>query len=227
MLKALIFDVDGTLAETEELHRRAFNESFSAAGLGWHWGVDVYRRLLQTTGGKERMARFAAESGPLLTPARIAQLHAEKTARYGALVAEGSLALRPGIGGLIAQAQARGLDLAIASTTSLPNIHALSWALFGQPAEALFKVIVAGDSVAAKKPAPDAYLAVLSQLGIFAHQAVAFEDSPAGLAAAGAAGLACCVAPGLYTQDGDYSAADLLVSQFSDIEDLSSLPVRR
>jgi len=103
LLRALIFDVDGTLAETEELHRRAFNDTFAAQGLGWHWTPEDYGRLLRTTGGKERIACFVAERGG--DPARIdiAALHGAKTARYAALMAAGGLRLRPGIAGLMAE----------------------------------------------------------------------------------------------------------------------------
>ena len=94
-LRALIFDVDGTLAETEELHRQAYNETFAAAGLGWHWSQDAYRELLTTTGGKERITRYLTEIGA--TGLDVPALHADKTARYAALMAKGGLTLRPGI----------------------------------------------------------------------------------------------------------------------------------
>src|ERR1700712_809679 len=116
-LEALIFDVDGTLAETEEIHRAAFNAAFAAAGLGWHWDVPLYARLLEVTGGKERIRHYAETAG-LPGPADIAALHAYKTARYVDLVRGGSVSLRPGIARLLADAEAAGLRLAIATTTS-------------------------------------------------------------------------------------------------------------
>ncbi|MDP4034446.1 MAG: HAD-IA family hydrolase [Pseudorhodobacter sp.] len=223
MLEALIFDVDGTLAETEELHRRAFNTAFAQAGLGWHWAQADYRGLLTTTGGKERITRFAAEQG--LDPARlpVADLHRAKTAAYVALMAQGEIALRPGIADLMDQARAAGVRLAIATTTTPANVEALCRAVFGKPASQVFDVIAAGDEVAAKKPAPDVYLLALHRLGVAADRAVALEDSRNGLRAARAAGLACVVSPGVYSVGEDFSAATRVLSCFSDLGGLAGL----
>ena len=224
-MKALIFDVDGTLAETEELHRRAFNEASAAAGLPWSWDRERYRMLLATTGGKERIARFMIDEG--LDPARadIAALHADKTTRYVGLMEQGAVEARPGVPALVGEARAAGLRLAVATTTSLPNVEALSLALFGEPANRVFDVVAAGDEVAAKKPAPDVYRLALSRLGLVPVDAVAFEDSLNGLRAAQAAGLACVAAPGVYSAHEDLSAADLLVPDLSQVTlaDLSAL----
>lgn len=167
-LEALIFDVDGTLAETEELHRRAFNETFAEAGLGWHWDRALYRELLKTTGGKERMRAFIRGHAPQMVPddADIPRLHAAKTARYAELVASGALTFGPGIAELIADARARGLKVAVATTTNLPNVEALTRATWGQPAEAVFDAVAAGDMVKAKKPAPDVFLLAAEMLGL-------------------------------------------------------------
>lgn len=213
-LRALIFDVDGTLAETEDLHRRAFNDAFAAAGLGWHWSEAEYARLLSTTGGKERLRRYRAETGASSGP-EVAALHADKTRRYAALVAEGGLALRPGIAALMAQARAAGLRLAVATTTSRPNVEALALAGFGRPADAVFDVLACGDEVARKKPAPDVYRLALARLGLGPHQALAFEDSAMGVAAARGAGLGVVAAPSLYTRGSDLSAASRVVADFS------------
>ncbi|MFN3646995.1 MAG: HAD family hydrolase [Gemmobacter sp.] len=217
-VQALIFDVDGTLAETEELHRRAFNEAFAAAGLGWNWSRGDYRRLLTTTGGKERIARHVAEIGA--DPARfdIPALHRTKTDRYTALVQAGAIALRPGIAALIDRAQARGLRLAIATTTSRPNVDALIAATLGQPAARVFEVLACGDDVPRKKPAPDVYLLALERLGLPASAALAFEDSRNGLRAALAAGLRCIVSPSCYTDGEDFSGAASVVDEFDRLD---------
>ena len=205
---ALIFDVDGTLAETEEAHRAAFNAAFAARGMGWHWTPDDYRGLLATTGGKERIAAHAARLGAVLTPGEIAALHADKTAHYTTLIAAGALPLRPGVAALVAAARAAGLRLAVATTTSRPNIEALTLAAWGLPAAEVFDVIAAGDEVARKKPAPDVYLLALERLGLPASDALAFEDSRNGLLAARAAGLRVLVTPSLYTDHEDHAGAD-------------------
>lgn len=223
MIRALIFDVDGTLAETEELHRRAFNDSFRAAGLGWHWTRADYTRLLTTTGGKERITRYLNELG--LDPAGfpVAALHAAKTERYGALIAAGELTLRPGIAALLVEARRVGLRLACATTTSAPNVEALCRACFGKPAAEVFEVIAAGDVVAAKKPAPDIYLHALEGLGLGPGRAVAFEDSANGLRAASAAGLACIVSPGVYTLQDEFPGALAVLDCFSELGGIAGL----
>ncbi|WP_420135691.1 HAD-IA family hydrolase [Rhodopseudomonas sp.] len=215
--KALIFDVDGTLAETEELHRQAFNETFAAEGLPWHWDKAAYRRLLDVAGGKERIAHFLASEpeGAYRAAGRIAELHAAKTQRYTALAAVGA-PLRPGVARLIREAQRAGARLAIATTTSLPNVEALLGAAFGGDALALFDVVGAGDVVPAKKPAPDIYNYVLEQLALPADACVAFEDSTNGLKAARGAGLATIVTPGIYTEGDDFNGALALLSDLGE-----------
>lgn len=211
MIRALIWDVDGTLSETEETHRQAFNDSFAAAGLDWLWDQPTYRRLLRVTGGKERMARFADDQGQTLDPQVISDIHARKTRIYGKMIRSGSAALRPGVAALIQAARAQGIRNAIATTTSRPNVDALILATLREPADQVFEVIAAGDEVAAKKPAPDVYLLALHRLGLAPSDCIAMEDSPPGLASAQAAGLRVLVTPSTYTRAEDYTAADWLL----------------
>ena len=217
MLQALIFDVDGTLAETEELHRRAFNEAFAACGLAWNWDQALYGKLLEVTGGKERIAHYIAayRGRPVLDQAAIAALHADKTARYTRLVDCGDIELRPGIRALLQDARAAGLKLAIATTTSRPNVDALLRATLGtQP----FDVIAAGDEVGAKKPSPDVYLLALARLGLDAAACIALEDTLNGLRSAQAAGLACVVTTSVYGGDGPFPGATRVVPSLSGID---------
>ena len=212
MLTALIFDVDGTLAETEELHRAAFNIAFGKAGLDWHWDRALYGALLRIAGGKERIAHYLAIHRPDIADeaeALIAGLHREKTALYEELVAGGALALRPGVAALLHAASAQGITLAIATTTSLPNVTALLRATLG--AEHPFAVIAAGDRVAAKKPAPDIYLDALRQLSCDAKNCLAIEDSGIGVRAARAAEITVVATPSAYFQDDDFSGAAKVV----------------
>ena len=207
-LAALIFDVDGTLAETEELHRQAYNETFAAAGLGWHWSRDDYHWLHRATGGKERMRHYRDSRGDSApSVAEIAAIYARKTLRYGDLVAGGGLTLRPGVRELVAAARAAGLRLGVATTTGNPNVDALCLACWGQPAAEIFDAVVAGDDVPNKKPAPDAYLRVLELLGVPAEAAIAFEDSRNGLVSALGAGLRVVVTPSIYTGGEDFTGA--------------------
>lgn len=208
-LGALIFDVDGTLAETEEAHRACFNRSFAEFGLSWKWGRDLYKRLLDVSGGKERIRHFIEAEGaaPNLDAAAIARLHARKTRHYAEFVQQGRLGLRPGVARLLGDARSRGVRLAVATTTSLPNVEALLAATLGREALGWFEVIAAGDAVAAKKPAPDIYRLALDRLRLSPGEGIAFEDSWNGLAAASAAGLRTVVTASLYTRDHDFTGA--------------------
>ncbi len=213
-LKALIFDVDGTLAETEEAHRAAFNAVFERHGLGWHWSMQDYRELLKTTGGKERMRAHQAglpAGERRLSDDEIAAMHKEKTAIYGEILARGELELRPGVDALIKAARDAGLRVAVATTTNTPNVEALTQCCWGKPAEEIFDVIAAGDQVKAKKPAPDVFLLALERLGLEAGACVGFEDSLNGVHSAKGAGLRVVVTPSIYTDDQDFSAAELVV----------------
>ena len=197
-IQALIFDVDGTLAETEEVHRAAFNRVFAEERLGWSWDVDLYRELLKTTGGKERMRAYAARIGAGIDDAQIQRMHLAKNAHYGALTRGGKATLRPGVEILIRRGHAAGLKLAICTTTSRANIEALIEATLGADGLALFDVVVGAEDAPVKKPAPDAYVLALERLGLPASACLAFEDSANGLAAAQAAGIATVVTPGIY-----------------------------
>lgn len=220
---ALVFDVDGTLADTEELHRQAFNEAFFACGINWRWGPALYADLLQITGGKERIASFlsqqrvsAAERGRLLR--LIPQIHATKTRLYQELVALGHLRPRDGVRRLMMEARSAGLKLAIASTTSPENVESLLTSSFGSDAPSWFAAIVTGDVVAKKKPAPDIYNLALQQLGVAPHQAIAFEDSAIGVRSAKAAGLFTVATPSLWTIGQDFSRADVVLTSLADPE---------
>ncbi|MDU8928153.1 HAD-IA family hydrolase [Alisedimentitalea sp. MJ-SS2] len=213
-LEALIFDVDGTLAETEEAHRTAFNETFVAWELDWHWSQDDYRRLLKTTGGKERVKAFQKElpkAARRLSDNEVARYHAEKTEAYTGILARGELELRPGVAELIEAAKQAGLRVAVATTTNLPNVEALCQCCWGKPADAVFEVIAAGDQVQNKKPAPDVFQLALDRLGIAPDVGLAFEDSRNGVVSARATGLKVLVTPSAYTDMDDFSAANWVV----------------
>ena len=212
MLRALIFDVDGTLAETEDLHRQAFNRAFAALDLPWRWDPALYADLLTVMGGKERLSHYIDTRHPgeaASFHARAPEIHARKTIAYGDLMAETGLPLRPGIARLIAEARAGGLRLAIATTTSRPNVDRLLAANF-PASDTPFAVIAAGDEADRKKPAPDVFLLALDRLGVLASEAVAFEDSAPGIASARAAGLPVLATRSRYTDshrlDGAFSA---------------------
>ncbi len=220
MLKALIFDVDGTLAETEEIHRNSFNAAFNAAGLDWYWDRACYAKLLSTAGGKERIARFTCEQGLPQIAQKIARLHAAKNQFYAETIAQGGLVLRPGVARVIADARHSGLKLGIATTTSRSNLMALLHSCFGPESDKIFDAIVCGEDVQHKKPDPEVYTKCLEKLGLEPTAALAFEDSGVGLRAALAAGIKTVVTPSSYMSNDDFTAAEQVLT---DLESLRTI----
>jgi HAD superfamily hydrolase (TIGR01509 family) len=216
-LRALIWDVDGTVAETErDGHRVAFNQAFQAHGLPWHWSVEEYGALLAVTGGRERMLYYMAGQGPDWpgVPAGTAQrealarqLHKTKNERYAALVAEGDIAARPGVRRLMDEARRAGVALAVATTTSRSNVEALFASFFGASWDQGFAAVVCAEDAPLKKPNPQVYQRALQRLGLQPAQAFAIEDSPNGLRAAQQAGVACGVTRSAYFKDAVYPGA--------------------
>ena len=228
MGRAIIFDVDGTLSETEETHRRAFNRAFADAGLDWHWDQALYAELLAVTGGKERIRHFveAGRGAGLETDdldAFIRKLHAMKTAAYTQMVTGGDVELRPGVRDLIDDAARHGFRLAIATTTTPANVEALLSVTLG--GSGMFEVICAGDSVPRKKPAPDVYEQALEKLELPAHACVAIEDSRNGLLAAVGARIPTVVTPGIYTATQRFDEAAMVIADLTafDFEKIYSL----
>lgn len=220
-LQALIFDVDGTLADTErDGHRIAFNQAFAEQGFDWHWSETLYGELLAIAGGKERIQYYLKQHHPDFQPPSewsefLATLHKLKTKYYRELLTAAAIPLRPGVKRLIKEAKEQGLRLAIATTSALPNATALLEQTLNPD---WFEVIAAGDIVPAKKPAPDIYNYVLDKMGLTANECLVFEDSHHGLQAAFGAGLKTIVTVNDYTKNQDFSAACLVVNHLGELD---------
>lgn len=211
-VRAMIFDVDGTLADTEgEGHLPAFNQAFADFGLDWVWDRATYKELLAVTGGKERMRHFAAslpvERQVPDLETLIPQLHDRKNAHYQKWVLEGRLPWRPGVRRLMDEAAAAGRILAVATTTTRENVDALLESAFGPDYESHFAILGCADTAPVKKPAPDVYQAVLDVLNLAPSECLAFEDSENGVRAARSAGIPVLVTPNDFTNDHDFSGA--------------------
>jgi HAD superfamily hydrolase (TIGR01509 family) len=223
-MKALIFDCDGVLVDTErDGHRVAFNEAFARKGIAARWSVEEYGELLQVAGGKERMRHYFDSRGwPRQSGERdsfIQELHKLKTELYMRIIEEGRLPLRPGVKRLVDEAIADGLLLAICSTSNERAVRTVARVMLGEERVAHFHAILAGDVVSRKKPDPEIYLLARETLEVDPRQCLVVEDSRNGLLAAKAAGMWCIVTKSCYTQDEDFSEADAVYPDLGDPPD--------
>jgi HAD superfamily hydrolase (TIGR01509 family) len=218
VLEALLFDVDGTLADTEDFHRQAFNQAFADAGLDLSWDQSLYRTLLAVTGGKERIRYFLSTHLPevVMSDEDIAGLHARKTDFYTAMLAEGRVVLRPGVERLMQEALEAGLRLGIATTTTPANVTALLEHSFASDTSDWFEVIAAGGVVPQKKPAPDIYYYAMQRMAIEPARCLAFEDSVNGLRSSTIAGLITLVTVNPYTSDQDFTGAAVVLDSLGE-----------
>lgn len=217
----MLFDVDGTFAETEEIHRQSFNQSFQQAGLNWFWSRQLYSNLLAITGGRERIRYFIDHYSPTyIKPDNlsefIAALHANKTKIYQQQLQSGSVPLRPGVNRLIQEARAAGIRLGIATTTTPKNVMVLLERSLAPDSPEWFDVIAAGNVVSKKKPAPDIYLYALQHLNENPQSCLAIEDSENGLNSALHAGIKTIVAVSQYSQGQEFSQAVLMVDHLGE-----------
>lgn len=224
-MKALIFDCDGVLADTERYgHLPAFNQTFQKFGLPVQWSEEEYGVKLKIAGGKERMAslltpEFVRQAGlPVDAEAQkkmITDWHKYKTEAYKQMVREGRLPARPGVRRVVQEARDAGWSLAVASTSAEESVRGVLEYVVGKDLCASF-LVLAGDVVPKKKPAPDIYLLALEKLGISAEKSLIVEDSRNGLLAAVAAGVRCLVTLSSYTWDEEMDEALLVVSDLGE-----------
>ncbi len=204
MIKAVLWDVDGTMAETEsEGHRVAFNKAFELNDVPWRWDVPSYGELLKVTGGFERLMHDMRTRSdvPVQVNEREAlarRIHHRKNEIYADLIRSPGIPLRPGVREMFDECRTRGVTMGIVTTTSRVNVQALLSKHLGPDWAQWFGVMVCGENVAMKKPAPDAYEEALQRLSLDPLQCVAIEDSPGGVASAQAAGVPVVVTRSVY-----------------------------
>ncbi len=229
-LTTLLFDIDGTLAETEENHRKSFNLAFQQAGLNWSWSRSLYCNLLSIAGGKERIRYFVDQYSPDFVKPKnltgfIADLHANKTKIYYQLLKQGCVPLRPGVRRIIQEARQTGIRLGIVTTTTPKNVSILLQRSLTPDSPSWFDVIAAGSVVPRKKPAPDIYLYALQQLNENPQSCLAIEDSENGLHSAVQAGLKTIITVSEYSQGQNFSEAVLTVDHLGE-PDLPSTAIK-
>ncbi|MFZ5690043.1 MAG: HAD-IA family hydrolase [Pseudomonadota bacterium] len=222
-LEALVFDLDGTFVDTDELHRRAFNQAFLEFNLGFEWKPELYETLLTVSGGADRIRHYI--DGCSLSQEQKAALHAvvpavhrEKTRIYGELLSDNAVRLRSGVRRLMAEASQAGLQIGVVATSASANMQPLIMSVLGREGASDIRAFVSADRVANKKPAPDIYLLATSMLGVAPDVCVAFEDSTNGVRAAKGAGLFTIATPSRWTRTQDFSAADVCLSELGDPE---------
>ena len=228
-LKALIFDVDGTLADTEkDGHRVAYNRAFKQLAINWYWSEAVYGELLAVTGGKERMKYFVANYAPDIPPGTpldelIVNIYQTKTKIFNDMLLSGSIQLRSGVARLFKEAREAGLRLAIATTTAPSNVEYLLTSNLGKHALNWFEVIAAGDIVEHKKPSPEIYQLVLDEMKLRADECLAYEYSENGCLSATAAGLRVIITVSSYTADEQFSGAEMVLDQLGEPDDKTTV----
>ena len=217
-LKAVIFDMDGNLADTEELHRQAFNLAFEEGGCPLRWSRDEYKRLLAISGGKERILHcLRARGGDLARlNAETAALHGRKSQLYAEKLEKEAIGLRPGIRRLLLECHREGILLAIATSSSRKNVETLLSGAFADGGLALFASIMTSDAVEEKKPSPAVYQAALAELEARPQDCIAVEDTKNGNAAALAAGVKTIITCHALTMDDDFSGAALVLDQLGE-----------
>jgi HAD superfamily hydrolase (TIGR01509 family) len=219
-IKAIFFDQDGVIIDTErDGHRVSFNETFKEFGFSFAWGVEEYHELLQISGGKERMKHYLQTRGfgkpvpPEGADDLIARMHKRKTALFIEMVESGRLPLRPGIHRFMREAMGAGLQLGVCTTSSEKAAHAIAYTILK---DISFEVVLAGDVVEKKKPAPDIYNLALQKTGLKPDQVFVVEDSRNGVLAGKAAGLRVLATTNVYTEKEDLSPAEIIVSCLGD-----------
>jgi len=206
-LKAILLGSIGTVAETSDIQRRAYNQALAEAGIEWQWDPENYRELLNEPGGKRRLARLSSAAGDVLSDGQIDAIHDRKTDIACAEVA-GGVDLRPGVATLVQEAFDAGMSVAFVTSTYRPNIDAIATGAGGALPLERFAAVLTTEDCERGKPAPDVYIAALDRLGVDAAEAIAIEDSAASVSAAKAAGIYTVATPGLFTAGQDFSAAD-------------------
>lgn len=221
-MSVILFGSISTLADTSELQRRAFNEAFAAHGLDWEWSRDDYVAMLDSNGGAQRIADYAARQGEDDVDATA--VHTTKSEIFRELLGTQGVSARPGVADTIERAKEQGHQIGLVTTTSPENVAALLDALKGQIDAGAFDIVVDKTAVEEPKPSPSSYLYALSELGVDAADAVAIEDNVGGVAAAVEAGITCVAFPNENTAAGDFSKAAETVKSV-DFDHLTKLAV--
>ena len=209
-MTALLIGSISTVADTSERQRSAFNDAFREHGLDWEWDRDTYRSLLDTAGGRDRIAAWASEKGQDVDADAV---HATKSDLFQTSLRNGQTELRAGVKSIVEAARTAGDPVAFVTTTSRANIDALFAGLKGQLSADDFDLVLCADDVESPKPDGSVYRLAIERLDVDTSDAVAVEDNVDGVAAAVSAGLRCVAFPNENTKDHDFSGAENVVER--------------
>lgn len=215
-LKAIFFGAIGSVAETSDIQRRAYNRALAEAGVDWYWDRQSYQQLLLQSGGKDRLSKLADAGGNRLSTEQITSIHARKTELACAQIARG-IELRPGVVELIEQARDNGIEVALVTSTYRVNIDAIAAGAGGKLPLERFAAVLTIDDCEVRKPSPDVYFSALKRLGLEASEVVAIEDSQPSVAAAVAANIRTIATPGEYTATQGFETADRVSSSLGGV----------
>lgn len=226
-LRAILFDVDGTLADTEALgHRPAYNRAFRDLGFEFRWGPKLYRKLLKQPGGRERIKHYFQQYEPAFGEHEsevradidgwVSRVHELKSVYFKKFMRRGRVPLRAGIARLMREAHGSGVKFAIVTNASLRTLEPVLKYTIGPELAAEVAVIASGEEVRNKKPSPDLYQLAMQRLGIPPEDCIALEDSEMGLEAAAAAGVCAVVTVNSDTEAQDFTEAALVVSSLGE-----------
>ena len=219
-LTTVIFDMDGTLADTEEVHRLAFNLAFDDFNLNWHWSRQEYAELLVISGGRERMRQYALDQTDFKMPPDlddyVAGIHKLKTNHYARMLVEGHVTLRPGVRRLLDECRNAGLKMAIATSSQLSNVTTLLDNNLPSNWPSWFEIIASCDIVEAKKPSPAVYQHVMKKMKVSADECLALEDTRNGFLSGQAAGIQTVITTHYFTRNNDFEGAPLVIDSLGE-----------
>ena len=216
-LKGVIFDVDGTIADTEEIHRRAFNQAFSDFNLDWHWSKPKYHELLYISGGKERIKLCLERDETIKKDGEfIKELHKCKSENYRTMLLNSDIKLRPGIQRILNEAKVNKILLGIATNSSTANFTILMQKILGVDPKDFFSTIVTSDIIVDKKPSSEVYIRALSNLELSPDDCIAIEDTTNGNTSALNAGLPTVITTHAYTIDNDFTGSSLVINNLGE-----------
>ena len=210
--KALLFGSIGSIVETSELQRKSFNQAFIQSDLNWYWTKKEYEKLLNKSGGEDRISEYAKQKKITVYAKKLRGL---KTKIFNNYLNKKELKLRLGVKDLLNHCIKNKIKLGFVSSTSLNNINSIFYCLRGSIQKNYFDFIGNSKLVKKNKPSPDIYLLTLKKLKLKPSECIAIEDSQESLDAAVKAKIKCFIFPGKFHTNKKFLRAHKKVMRLS------------